>query len=157
MACDVMEALMEEDMERLRARRRAGHHPGRRGRHGHGAMPSPSNSTFSTDSNGSVVLGLGTGSGIRDTLPLKSAYYDWCCEYFKEPQMRVSIPYSSQRAGPNSASSKLSLMSLAVCSIFISSGDSSETNRSFRRLHNMLSLQVRYPVKVSHFSVLTKS
>jgi regulator-associated protein of mTOR len=92
MACDVMEALMEEDMERLRARRRAGANPGRRGRqaagHGYG-MPSPSNSTFSTDSNGSVVLGLGTGAGIRDTLPLKSSYFDWCLEYFKEPQMRV--------------------------------------------------------------------
>ncbi|KAJ2926719.1 hypothetical protein H1R20_g10361, partial [Candolleomyces eurysporus] len=95
MACDVMEALMEEDMERLRARRRAGANPGRRGRqaagHGYG-MPSPSNSTFSTDSNGSVVLGLGTGAGIRDTLPLKSSYFDWCLEYFKEPQMRQAEP-----------------------------------------------------------------
>ncbi|KAJ2921274.1 hypothetical protein H1R20_g15822, partial [Candolleomyces eurysporus] len=90
-----MEALMEEDMERLRARRRAGANPGRRGRqaagHGYG-MPSPSNSTFSTDSNGSVVLGLGTGAGIRDTLPLKSSYFDWCLEYFKEPQMRQAEP-----------------------------------------------------------------
>ena len=38
----------------------------------------------------SVILGLGTGVGIRDVLPLKSRFYDWCCEYFKEPQMRVS-------------------------------------------------------------------
>ncbi|KAF6748431.1 hypothetical protein DFP72DRAFT_576071 [Ephemerocybe angulata] len=95
MACDVMEALMEEDMERLRARRRAGHNPARRGRAGQGyggSVPSPSNSTFSVDSNGSVVLGLGTGAGIRDTLPLKSTYFDWCCEYFKEPQMRQAEP-----------------------------------------------------------------
>lgn len=84
---DVMEALFEEDMERLRARRKAGmprrhHGPG-------GSFPSPSNSTFSVDSNGSVILGLGTGVGIRDVLPLKSKFYDWCAEYFKEPQMRV--------------------------------------------------------------------
>jgi regulator-associated protein of mTOR len=82
-----MEALMEEDMERLRARRRAAHGP--RGRN---AVPhSPADSTFSSDSIGSsVILGLGTGAGIRDTLPLKSRFFDWCCEYFKEPQMRVS-------------------------------------------------------------------
>ncbi|KAH9056937.1 raptor N-terminal caspase like domain-containing protein [Lactarius vividus] len=82
---DVMEALMEEDMERLRARRRSTH--GTRGRN---AVPhSPADSTFSSDSTGSsVILGLGTGSGIRDILPLKSRFFDWCCEYFKEPQMR---------------------------------------------------------------------
>jgi len=83
---DVMEALMEEDMERLRARRRAG----TRANRGHGLLPtSPSSSTFSVDSNGSsVILGMGTGAGIRDVLPLKSAFFDWCLEYFKEPQMR---------------------------------------------------------------------
>jgi len=80
---------MEEDMERLRARRRAGSH-GKRQHHapGMGEMSSPSGSTFSMDSNGSVILGLGTGVGIRDVLPLKSRFYDWCAEYFKEPQMR---------------------------------------------------------------------
>ncbi|KAI0778960.1 raptor N-terminal caspase like domain-containing protein [Trametes elegans] len=87
---DVMDALMEEDMERLRARRRAGNHARHHG-HGHhrdayGGGVSPSGSTFSTDS--STILGLGTGVGIRDVLPLKSRFYDWCCEYFKEPQMR---------------------------------------------------------------------
>jgi regulator-associated protein of mTOR len=88
--CDVMEALMEEDMERLRARRKAGMNS-RRGHTPGSGLPSPSNSTFSMDSNGSsVILGLGTGAGIRDTLPLKSMFYDWCAEYFKEPQMRVS-------------------------------------------------------------------
>ncbi|KAH8094700.1 hypothetical protein BXZ70DRAFT_975660 [Cristinia sonorae] len=86
---DVMGALMEEDMERLRARRRAGSH-GKRQHHapGMGEMSSPSGSTFSVDSNSSVILGLGTGVGIRDVLPLKSRFYDWCAEYFKEPQMR---------------------------------------------------------------------
>jgi len=90
--CDVMEALMEEDMERLRARRRVSlrprrHHPS--GGVAHGSLPSPSNSTFSMDStSSSVILGLGTGAGIRDVLPLKSTFFDWCCEYFTEPQMR---------------------------------------------------------------------
>ncbi|KZT01152.1 WD40 repeat-like protein [Laetiporus sulphureus 93-53] len=81
----VMEALMEEDMERLRARRRTGsryHHHA----HHHGVLSSPSGSTFSMDSN--IILGLGTGIGVRDVLPLKSRFYDWCCEYYKEPQMR---------------------------------------------------------------------
>jgi regulator-associated protein of mTOR len=94
-----MEALMEEDMERLRARRRAGQNP-RRHMHAGGGVPSPSNSTFSVDSNNSsVILGLGTGLGIRDVLPLKSTFFDWCCEYFKEPQMRqaeVDEPGSAQ-------------------------------------------------------------
>jgi regulatory associated protein of mTOR len=91
-ASDVMEALTEEDIERLRARRRQGGN----GRGRHGGMPSPSNSTFSTDSTSSVTLGLGTGASIRDTLPLKSSYFDWCCEYFKEPQMRVCTSWFRQ-------------------------------------------------------------
>ena len=92
---DVMEALMEEDMERLRARRRAATQSSR----GQG-LQSPSSSTFSMDSNGSsVILGMGTGAGIRDVLPLKSAFFDWCCEYFKEPQMRVRT--SGFHWGPN--------------------------------------------------------
>ncbi|KAA1478089.1 hypothetical protein DENSPDRAFT_934104 [Dentipellis sp. KUC8613] len=88
---DVMEALMEEDMERLRARRRSGQNPRRHlaAAAAAGALNSPSDSTFSADSNeSSVILGLGTGVGIRDVLPLKSRFFDWCCEYFKEPQMR---------------------------------------------------------------------
>ena len=90
-ARDVMDALMEEDMERLRARRRTGSHPRRHHIVG-GSLSSPSNSTFSMDSASSAVaLGLGTGVGIRDVLPLKSSFFDWCAEYFKDPQMRVGI------------------------------------------------------------------
>ena len=90
----VMEALMEEDMVRLRSRRRVVTH-GRRGGSTLGAggdQHSPSGSIFSVDSNGSnVPLGCGTGNGLRDILPLKSSFFDWCCEYFKEPQMRVCL------------------------------------------------------------------
>ena len=90
-ASDVMDALMEEDMERLRARRRTASHP--RKHHVVGGLSSPSNSTFSMDSSNSsvVILGLGTGVGIRDVLPLKSSFFDWCAEYFKDPQMRVRL------------------------------------------------------------------
>jgi regulator-associated protein of mTOR len=88
-ASDVMDALMEEDMERLRARRRTASHSRRH----HAGGSSPSNSTFSMDSTNSsvVILGLGTGVGIRDVLPLKSSFFDWCAEYFKDPQMRVRL------------------------------------------------------------------
>ncbi|EIW63818.1 ubiquitin-binding TORC1 subunit KOG1 [Trametes versicolor FP-101664 SS1] len=90
MPWNVMDALMAEDMERLRARRRINSHNRQHGhshhRDGFGGGASPSGSTFSMDS--SIILGLGTGVGLRDVLPLKSRFYDWCCEYFKEPQMR---------------------------------------------------------------------
>ncbi|KAH7911589.1 raptor N-terminal caspase like domain-containing protein [Hygrophoropsis aurantiaca] len=80
----VMEALMEEDMVRLRSRRKGSK------RHAHGGdLSSPCGSTFSMDSSiSNVPLGCGTGNGLRDTLPLKSSFFEWCCEYFKEPQMR---------------------------------------------------------------------
>ncbi|KAJ3817722.1 raptor N-terminal caspase like domain-containing protein [Lentinula raphanica] len=103
---DVIDALIEEDMERLRARKRIKramivynhhYHSG-----GHATLPSPSNSSFSVDSvSSSVILGLGTGIGIRDVLPLKSTFFDWCSEYFTEPQMRVIV------SGPSSFSSLL--------------------------------------------------
>ncbi|KAJ7070515.1 hypothetical protein C8F01DRAFT_382159 [Mycena amicta] len=86
-AWNVIEALVEEDMERLRARRRAGANT-RRGHHRGGSAASPSSSMSSMDSNGSVILGLGTGVGMADVLPLRSTFFDWCCEYFTEPQMR---------------------------------------------------------------------
>ncbi|KAF7347293.1 Target of rapamycin complex 1 subunit mip1 [Mycena venus] len=87
MAWNVIEALIEEDMERLRARRRSGS-VARRGHHHGGSAPSPSSSLSSMDSNNSIILGLGTGVGMADVLPLKSTFFDWCSEYFTEPQMR---------------------------------------------------------------------
>ncbi|KAF7307461.1 Mip1 [Mycena indigotica] len=87
LASNVIEALTAEDMERLRARRLAGL-GGRRSHHRGGPSASPSSSMSSMDSNGSVILGLGTGIGMADVLPLRSTFFDWCCEYFTEPQMR---------------------------------------------------------------------
>ncbi|KAI5124927.1 hypothetical protein M0805_007354 [Coniferiporia weirii] len=105
---DVMEALIEEDMERLRVRRRKKTQQRHYQQYAHApdAMPSPSGSTFSHESTGSsasVLLGLGTGAGFKDVLPLKSRLYDWCCEYFTETQMRQpesqepgSVQYNEQ-------------------------------------------------------------
>ena len=59
---------MEEDMELLRARRRAGTHPHGRRVVG-GSLSSPSNSLFSMDStSSSVILGLGTGFGLEELI-----------------------------------------------------------------------------------------
>ncbi|KIY73326.1 WD40 repeat-like protein [Cylindrobasidium torrendii FP15055 ss-10] len=90
---NVMEALVDEDMIRLRRREEGG-------RVGPDEMsPSPSGSDYSAHS----MLGLGTGHAMNDVLPLKSSYFDWCIEYFTEPQMRQteadepgSIQYNHQ-------------------------------------------------------------
>ena len=137
---DVMEALFEEDMERLRARRKAGtqsrrHHvPG-------SSLASPSNSTFSVDSNGSVILGLGMGVGIRDVLPLKSKFYDWCAEYFKEPQMRVRCLYYLKYLVFTFFDSKRSRTKQAVCSTITKFGDRLATNRSPKTVLHKLQRQ----------------
>ncbi|EJD01108.1 uncharacterized protein FOMMEDRAFT_21560 [Fomitiporia mediterranea MF3/22] len=108
LASDVMEALIEEDMERLRSRRRKKTQQRHYQQYAHNSEPltSPSGSTFSHDSASSaasILLGLGTGAGFKDVLPLKSRFYDWCCEYFTETQMRQpeaqepgSIQYNEQ-------------------------------------------------------------
>jgi regulator-associated protein of mTOR len=133
--CDVMEALMEEDMERLRARRKLVHQSRKQhhaGAAGSGSLPSPSSSTFSVDSTSSnVILGLGTGVGIRDVLPLKSTFFDWCCEYFTEPQMRVNIYKTSSSIciADVMACSKRKLMSLEAFNIIIKFGGSNGTNK----------------------------
>lgn len=146
----VMEALMEEDMERLRARRKAGMYPKRNHQHhshhrhpGTNSISSPSNSTFSRDSgdsggsgggsaSGGVILGLGTGTGIRDVLPLRSTFYDWCCEYFKEPQMRVSLAFVQHVRGAHihvCVCSKRKRMNRGACNIIIKFGEMRETSR----------------------------
>ncbi|QRV97289.1 WD repeat protein [Ceratobasidium sp. AG-Ba] len=81
-AADVIEALVEEDNERLRARRTR-HHP-------QGPRSSDGTESSATGTTTTSVLSLNTGEGLADVLPLKSKYFDWSCEYFLEPQMRQS-------------------------------------------------------------------
>jgi len=40
-----------------------------------------------------AAFNLDLASGLADVLPLKSRFYDWCLEYYKEAQMRVGVPY----------------------------------------------------------------
>lgn len=137
----VMEALTEEDIERLRARRR-------RNRYSNGdsgTLPSPSGSTFSVDSTRSILLGLGTGLGVRNVLPLKSTFFDWCSEYFTEPQMRVSLLH-----GHTHGTYRLTLMSSkrkqtkpAVNNIIIRSGGNIGTKSLIKRPGPKLTLLVR--------------
>lgn len=76
-----MEALMEEDMERLRARREGGSRQ---------RFQANDDRVFTSEpEDARVPLGQGTGMDLPDVLPLKSRFYDWCNEYFTEPQMRV--------------------------------------------------------------------
>lgn len=39
-----------------------------------------------------AAFSLDLTSGLADVLPLKSKFYDWCLEYYKEAQMRVCVP-----------------------------------------------------------------
>ncbi|KAF8579671.1 hypothetical protein K439DRAFT_1416099 [Ramaria rubella] len=79
-AVHVIEALLEEDMERLRVRRAVTSRA-----HEDRVFPGAGSQD---DGSMRVPLGLGTGAGLPDVLPLKSRFYDWCNEYFTEPQMR---------------------------------------------------------------------
>ena len=80
----VIEAVTEEDMERLRLRRLKGTQAG-----------GDADGTFAN--NGLARrddLGMGmVAKEVRDdVLPLKSGFFDWALEYFKEPQMKVCRP-----------------------------------------------------------------
>jgi len=79
---DVLEALTTEDMERLRLRRNRGmeadaDHDGRMNNNG---LARPAE----------LTLGMVAKEVKDDVLPLKSGFYDWAVEYFREPQMKVS-------------------------------------------------------------------
>jgi regulator-associated protein of mTOR len=39
-----------------------------------------------------AIVTIDPASGLADILPLKSRFYDWCLEYYKEAQMRVRVP-----------------------------------------------------------------
>ena len=75
-AAEVIRALVEEDMERLEIRRRAG---------------SEADSGFygQRAKVGDLGIGLIAREVKDDVLPLKSKFFDWSCEYYTEPQMRV--------------------------------------------------------------------
>ncbi|ORX40214.1 raptor N-terminal caspase like domain-domain-containing protein [Kockovaella imperatae] len=77
----VLNALTEEDMERLRRRRAHGSQAG-------------GDADGKLNNNGLARhddLGLGTvAKEVKDdVLPLRSGFFDWAMEYFKEPQMKV--------------------------------------------------------------------
>lgn len=84
----VIDALTEEDMERLRIRRLKGTQAGggADGRLGNNGLARP------------MELGLGmVAKEVKDdVLPLKSGFFDWAVEYFREPQMKVCrLPWTS--------------------------------------------------------------
>lgn len=81
-AVSVLEALTEEDMERLRIRRLRGSQAGgdTDGRLNNNGLPRSSD----------LGLGMVAKEVKDDVLPLKSTFFDWAVEYFKEPQMKVS-------------------------------------------------------------------
>ena len=139
---------MDEDMARLRSRYR------RQRRNGH-PPPSPSNGSFSSDSN-NAILGLGTGRDVRDVLPLKSTYFEWCTEYFTEPQMRVGF-LVTPRDGvfDRDFHSKRKRMSLGAFSIIIKSGGNGETNRWRRRFIHKQKSHVSQLFRVDIFRKLT--
>lgn len=82
-AVSVLEALTEEDMERLRIRRLRGSQAGGEtdGRMNNNGLPRMSD----------LGLGMVAKEVKDDVLPLKSTFFDWAVEYFKEPQMKVGL------------------------------------------------------------------
>ena len=86
-AFDVLEALTLEDMERLRARRMKGTQAGadHDGRINNNGLARPAE----------LTLGMVAKEVKDDVLPLKSGFYDWAVEYFREPQMKAGRTCSS--------------------------------------------------------------
>lgn len=80
-AVSVMEALTDEDMERLRIRRLKGTQAG-----GDADGRFSNNGLARTSDLG---LGMVAKEVKDDVLPLRSGYYDSAMEYFREPQMKV--------------------------------------------------------------------
>lgn len=80
-AVAVLDALTEEDMDRLRIRRAKGAQAGgdATGRFSNNGLPGP------TD----LGLGMVAKEVKDDVVPLRSGLYDEAMEYFKEPQMKA--------------------------------------------------------------------
>ncbi|KAJ9091099.1 hypothetical protein QFC20_007731 [Naganishia adeliensis] len=79
-AADVVHALTEEDTERLRIRRLA--------RTEAGGVELTSNNKGMPKPN-ELGLGMVANEVKDDVLPLRSEFYDYSLEYFKEPQMKI--------------------------------------------------------------------
>ena len=90
-AADVLATMTEEDMERLRIRRVKGTQAGG-DVNGHLA-----NNGLATQ--GELGLGMVAKEVRDDVLPLRSGFYDWAVEYFKAPQMKVSLSLVIARLG----------------------------------------------------------
>lgn len=80
-AAEVVHALTEEDMERLRIRRLA------RSEAGGGAELTSNNQGMPKPNE--LGLGMVANEVKDDVLPLRSEFYDYSLEYFKEPQMKI--------------------------------------------------------------------
>ena len=91
-AVDCIDALIEEDWERLRARRCRATRANPSSDSPIGSGEAEEESTPLQEDYLPSRSGLGTGSTIREVLPFRSRFYEWSKEYFVEPQMRVSVP-----------------------------------------------------------------
>ncbi|WVW84544.1 hypothetical protein I302_106578 [Kwoniella bestiolae CBS 10118] len=80
-ASSVLEALTQEDMERLHFRRSKGSEANTDidGRFGNNGLPRSSD----------LGLGMVAKEVKDDVLPLRSGFFDWAMEYFREPQMKA--------------------------------------------------------------------
>lgn len=94
-AVSVIEALVEEDMERLRHRRLRGTQAGG------DADGTLTNNGLARPND--LGLGMVAAEVKDDVLPLRSGFFDWAVEYFREPQMKApdneepgSVTYNQQ-------------------------------------------------------------
>ncbi|OCF55035.1 WD-repeat protein mip1 [Kwoniella mangroviensis CBS 10435] len=80
-ASSVLEALTAEDMERLHFRRSKGSEANTDidGRFGNNGLPRSND----------LGLGMVAKEVKDDVLPLRSGFFDWAMEYFREPQMKA--------------------------------------------------------------------
>jgi len=104
-AASVIQALTEEDRERLRLRRAKGSQAGgdNDGRFVNNGLARPDE----------LGLGMVAKEVKDDVLPLKSGFFDWAIEYFREPQMKVG-PRSRILTGVEGADSRLRMRTSRV-------------------------------------------
>lgn len=77
-----------------------------------------------------ATFNLDLASGLADVLPLKSRFYDWCLEYYKEAQMRVTCTKLSSRSRLLTAVDSIPMTtSLVVFPMLDSCGESSGTTK----------------------------